>query len=109
MDKAEDGMVSPMGRRINSFEQHDFYCINCGEKGIPLTRQQSNQRGAFHRKLMYCWHCKHTVNHIECRNEIERQEFLTNFINGAYKDEAAEELKYEAEHPRFQNYLKEMK
>lgn len=98
-----------MGKRANAFDTHDFYCINCGEKGIPLTRQQSKNKGAFHRKLMYCWHCKHTVNHIECRNDEERQEFLTNFIAGVYKEEAAEELKYEEEHPRFQNYLKELK
>lgn len=98
-----------MGKRANVFNTHDFYCINCGKKGIPLTRQQSKQHGAFHRKLMYCWNCKHTVNHIECRNELERQEFLAHFNAGDYYNEAQEELKYEAEHPRFQNYLKEMK
>ena len=105
----EDRTVSPMPKGINSFDTHDFYCINCGEKGIPLTRQRSKQHGQFHRKLMYCWHCKHTVNHIECRNELEKQEFLTNFLAGDYREEADAELKYEAEHPRFQNYLKELK
>lgn len=98
-----------MGKRTNAFTVNDFYCINCGEKGIPLTRQQSKDKGAFHRKLMYCWHCKHTVNHIECRNELEKQEFLTNFLNGTYKEEANAELEYEAQHPRFQNYLKGLK
>lgn len=98
-----------MGKRINEFSTHDFYCINCGEKGIPLTRRQSNQHKAFHRKLMYCWHCKHTVNHIECRNQEEKEEFLKNFAAGMYLEEAAEELKYESEHPRYQNYLKPMR
>ena len=98
-----------MGKRTNAFSTHDFYCINCGQKGIPLTRQQSNQRGQFHRKLMYCWHCKHTVNHIECRNEEEKEQFLLDFANGKYAEEAAEELKYEQEHPRFHNYLKPLK
>ena len=58
---------------------------------------------------MYCWHCKHTVNHIECRNEEERQQFLIDFAAGKYREEAEEELKYEQEHPRFQNYLKPIK
>lgn len=98
-----------MARRVNSFNTHDFFCVNCGEKGIPLTRQQSKQRGQFHRKLMYCWHCKHTVNHIECRNQEEKEQFLTDFAAGLYAAEAAEELKYEAEHPRYSNYLREMK
>lgn len=98
-----------MPKRTNQFDTHDFYCINCGEKGIPLTRQQSHQRGSFHRKLMYCWHCKHTVNHIECRNESERLKFIEKFLAGDYRKEAEEELKYEAEHPRFQNILRELK
>ena len=98
-----------MGRRANNFLFHDFYCINCGQKGIPLTRQQSHQRGAFHRKLMYCYHCQHTVNHIECRNEIEKAQFLLDFAEGKYKEEAAAELEYEKNHPRFQNYLKGLK
>lgn len=98
-----------MGKKANLFTIHDFYCINCGEKGIPLTRQQSKQHEAFHRKRMYCWHCRHTVNHIECRNEVERQEFLLQFKMGAFADEARAELEYEIAHPKFQNYLKEMR
>jgi hypothetical protein len=58
---------------------------------------------------MYCWHCKHTVNHIECRNQEEKEQFLLDFASGVYKEEAAAELKYEEEHPRFQNYLRELK
>lgn len=94
-----------MPKGVNAFDTHDFYCINCGQKGIPITRQRSQRREAFHRKLMYCWHCKHTVNHIECRNDEERQQFLADFAAGIYAAEAAEELKYEKEHPKFQNYL----
>ena len=94
-----------MGKRANQFTVHDFYCINCGQKGIPLTRQSSKQRDQFHRKLMYCWHCKHTVNHIECRNEMEKTQFLLDFAAGKYLQEAAEELQYEAEHPKYHNYL----
>ena len=98
-----------MPKRMNSFETHDFYCINCGYKGIPLTRQVSKGKKSFHRKRLYCWHCKHTVNHIECRNDAEKLQFISDFAAGLYKAEAAEELKYELEHPKYQNYLKGLK
>ncbi len=98
-----------MPKRMNSFECHDFYCINCGKKGIPITRQVGHKRGQLHRKLLYCPYCKHTVNHIEVSNEYERQEFLENFLAGNYKEEAELELAFEAQHPKFQNFLKELK
>lgn len=98
-----------MPRKLNAFDSHDFYCINCGKKGIPLTRQQSRPREPFHRKVMYCWHCKHIVNHIECKNQMEKEQFLLDFLEGKFKEEALASLEWEANHPKFQNYLREMK
>lgn len=82
-------------RNRNNFESHDFYCINCGTKSISLMRPVSIQRGKFHRKLLFCFHCKHTVNHIECRNDEERKKFYQDFQDGKYIEEAAEELEFE--------------
>lgn len=98
-----------MPKQMRAFETHDFYCINCGKKGIPITRKLGHQHGAFHRKSMYCPYCKHTVNHVECRNQEERDQFMLDFIEGKYQEEAALELQWEKEHPRFQNILKELK
>ena len=80
-----------MGRNI---EAHDFYCMNCGNKNIPLPRPRGHRHSAFHRKKMYCFHCKKEVNMIECKNEFEVQEFLENFNNGVYKEEAEESLSF---------------
>lgn len=77
-----------------SYENHDFYCMNCGRKGIPLSRRVSLQHGKFHRKKLYCIYCKEEVNHIECRTPEEVEEFKENFENGVYKDEAKESLDY---------------
>ena len=49
---------------------------------------------------MYCYHCKHTVNHIECRSMDEVKQFQEDFANGAFKEEAAQELLYEKDNPR---------
>ena len=71
---------------------HDFYCINCGRRGIPLPRKIGHQHGKYHRKSLYCPYCKMTLNHIEVRTEDERIEFLENFEKGLYKDEAEESI-----------------
>ena len=73
---------------------HEFYCINCGKKGIPLARKRGHQHSSFHRKKLYCIYCQKEVNMVECKNEFEVQEFLENYANGVYEDEAKESLSY---------------
>ena len=70
------------------YELHDFYCVNCGNKGLPCQRKRGQQRGQFHRKKLYCLHCKTEVNHIECTNYLEVEEFKKNFEEGVYVDES---------------------
>ena len=67
---------------------HDFYCMKCGNKGIPLSRNIGHQRSKFHRKKLYCVYCKQEVNHIECRNTMEVNKFKEEFSNGLYVEEA---------------------
>lgn len=76
------------------FNEHDFYCIKCGHKGIPLSRKQGHQHGRFHRKKLFCIYCQQEVNHIECKNDEDVAEFKRNFENGVYKDEAEESVSY---------------
>lgn len=92
-----------MGKRNQTFETHNFYCINCGEKNVPLLRSQNQLKSKGHRKNMYCYHCKHTINHVECRNEEESQDFIVGFKNGEYKEEAEDGLQFERSHPRYQD------
>lgn len=73
-----------------AFIEHEFYCINCGNKGLPIQRKVENQKEKFHRKRLYCIHCKQVYNMIECRNEEEVLEFKENFAKGEYADEAKE-------------------
>lgn len=71
---------------------HDFYCINCGNKGIPLFRQTGHKHKKMHRKKLYCIYCKEEINHIECKSLEEIEEFKKNFENGVYQNEAEESL-----------------
>ncbi len=77
-----------------AYAEHSFYCIKCGNKGIPLMRRQGFKHEGMHRKKLYCIHCKQEINHIECRTYEEVEEFRLNFENGVYKDEAEESVRY---------------
>ena len=68
-------------RRIKNMELHSFYCINCGEKTYELMRSRSHQYSRHHRKVLYCPHCKQTVNCIECRNDEKFIRYINYFDN----------------------------
>lgn len=76
---------------------HTFWCIQCGQAGIPCFRPVSHQRGKFHRKKLYCPHCKIMINHIECRNDVEVAEFKEAYDNGEFFNEIEESIKESTE------------
>lgn len=78
----------------NSIESHDFYCLRCGKKGIPIARKRSKLKEPLHRKKLYCLNCKIEVNHIECKTETEVKQFKEDFANGVYKAEANASAKH---------------
>lgn len=71
-----------------SVEYHSFYCPKCGQKTMVLPRKKSLNKGAFHRKKLYCPWCKQIFNNIECRNEEEIFLFKEKFLNGEFAEEA---------------------
>ena len=79
---------------MGSFSEHSFYCIKCGNKGIPLMRRQSLQHEKMHRKKLYCLYCKEEVNHVECKDLEEVEVFKLNFKNGVYINEAKESISH---------------
>lgn len=77
---------------MKGYEEHSFYCLNCGNRGIPIRRKIGHQHGAGHRKKLYCPNCRVEVNHMECRTQSEIEEFKINFVNGVYTDEAEKSI-----------------
>lgn len=69
-------------------EIHDFYCLRCGNKGIPVFRKDSRRHEKFHRKKLFCMYCQMEINHIEITSLEEKLKFIEEFKNGVYKDEA---------------------
>ena len=78
---------------MRNFEESTLYCINCGNKAMPIQRRRGRQKEKFHRKKLYCWHCKKTVNHVECKTLEDVDKFKEDFENGVYAEEAYESLK----------------
>jgi len=50
-----------------NFYTDEFYCTQCGQKGINIIRDSSRQREPGHLKKLYCLHCKKETNHAEIR------------------------------------------
>lgn len=57
-----------MSVRGRHFTISDFYCVECGNKGIPIGRRQDQQRERDHLKKIYCLHCQEETNHVEARD-----------------------------------------
>lgn len=78
----------------NSFEIHDFYCLNCGNKALPLARKQSHKHEKLHRKSLYCPYCKLEINCIEICTKEEKEWFIEEFQKGNFKAEAIASIQY---------------
>lgn len=78
----------------NTYEEHNFYCLNCGRKGISIARNRGFKREKLHRKRMYCPWCKIDINHIECNTLDEIEIFKSNFLKGLYAQEALDSMSY---------------
>ena len=72
------------------FEEHSFWCIKCGNRGLPLMRNQGHQHGRFYRKKLYCTTCRTEMNHVECKSLEDIELFKEAFEGGYFKDEAEE-------------------
>lgn len=79
-----------------NYVSHDFYCIKCGQKSIPLPRKKRKLHGRLHRKKLYCPICQLYINHVEIRNDEDKEEFMELFEQGCFLKEIEESL-YECE------------
>lgn len=71
-----------------------FYCPKCGQESMPLARKTSLKHERFHRKELYCWHCKVTLNCIEIKNQNELFQFKEDFNSGKFIKEVEESIAY---------------
>ena len=81
---------------IRNIEEHDFYCVKCGNKGIPIMRRGGNFREAGHLKKLYCLFCKKEINHVECLpfSKYTYEDFKLEFENNNFDEEGNRKVKY---------------
>lgn len=74
--------------KSNSFTISDFYCTECGKKGLPIARRAGAQRESGHLKKLYCIYCGREVNHAEVRpfGEYNYEDFKMEFELGRFVD-----------------------
>ena len=70
------------------FTISEFYCTECGHRGIDIPRRICHQREAGHLKKLYCIYCKKQTNHCEIKpvGGYTKQDFLEEFRLGRFSD-----------------------
>ena len=69
-----------------NYEQHRFFCLQCGQETLPILRKVNHKHGKHHLKKLWCPHCKITINCVECRNDQEISEFKEKWLAGEYAE-----------------------
>ena len=66
----------------------EFYCTECGNKGIPIFRKKGHEREAGHLKKLFCLKCGKEVNHCEVKawTKYDYSDFKTEFEYGNFKN-----------------------
>lgn len=72
-----------------NFTLSDFYCTECGKRGIPIARKKGQQREAGHLKKIFCLYCNCKTNHAEVKpfgaytyDDFLEEYSLGRFVNG---------------------------
>lgn len=65
----------------------DFFCVECGNKGISCPRKNGQQREAGHLKKLYCIFCQKETNHAEVKpfgSSYTKEDFDLEFSTGRF-------------------------
>jgi hypothetical protein len=74
--------------RTNQTILSDFYCTQCGKRGIPIRRRIGSAREAGHLKKLFCLNCQKETNHVECKpgSKYTYDDFLFEFSNKNFSE-----------------------
>lgn len=67
----------------------DFFCTQCGSRGIPIPRRKGAERESGHLKRLFCLKCGCEINHVECRSgsKYTYDDFKLEFDYGNFDKE----------------------
>lgn len=70
-----------------------FYCLNCGSRGLDCLRKEGKIKKTGHRKKMWCFNCQQVCNFYEVHNKEEEEEFRKKYKKGVFAKEAEDSIK----------------
>lgn len=78
------------------FIESEFYCTQCGSRGIPVQRKFGQEREAGHLKKLFCLKCQKEQNHVECKSftKYTHEDFLIEFNEKNFTKEGTRILTY---------------
>lgn len=82
--------------RNNKFIESEFYCTQCGTKGIPVLRTRGKEREAGHLKKLFCLTCGKEQNHVECKpwTKYTHEDFLFEFEHHNFSEDGLRKMTY---------------
>ena len=76
---------------------HEFYCSQCGQKGIPIPRKKGSERESGHLKKIFCLNCGTERNFCEINPQSQKytyNDFLLEFNNGNFDKEGNRKIPF---------------
>jgi hypothetical protein len=66
----------------------EFYCTQCGKRGIAVPRKKGAERKGGHLKKLFCLHCNMPTNHVEIKpfTKYGYEEFKLEFDYGNFSE-----------------------
>lgn len=81
---------------IRQLQISDFYCTQCGNKNIPIIRQEGQKREPGHLKKLFCLYCAKETNNVEIKypSQYTLDDFWIEFNYGNFDAEGNRIEKY---------------
>jgi len=73
----------------NLIVDNEFYCTQCGKRGLGIVRQVGKERAAGHLKKLWCPYCNKENNFVEIKPFVQKytyNSFLLEFNYGNFNE-----------------------
>ena len=72
------------------YKNNEFYCTQCGSRGLNVWRKRGAEREPGHLKKLFCFKCGKETNHVEIKEFAQKysyNDFVNEFEYGNFNEE----------------------